>query len=110
MGRKHTHTSEEESRLPGFELTSQRVKRLRGYKLSYRGDRLVLLIVIQSFYILLLTFLVRKNPSYRNSNSRPNLSEVSLVMCVQKTDIFGNGVDTVTTLRFTGPVPADSRQ
>ena len=26
--------------LPGFELTSQRVRRLRGYQLSYRGDLL----------------------------------------------------------------------
>ena len=26
--------------LPGFELTSQRVRRLRGYQLSYRGERL----------------------------------------------------------------------
>ena len=33
--------SEEKSQLPGFELTSQRVRRLRGYQLSYRGDRLV---------------------------------------------------------------------
>ena len=30
--------SEEKSQLPGFELTSQRVRRLRGYQLSYRGD------------------------------------------------------------------------
>ena len=30
---------EEKSQLPGFELTSQRVRRLRGYQLSYRGDR-----------------------------------------------------------------------
>ena len=28
---------EEKSQLPGFELTSQRVRRLRGYQLSYRG-------------------------------------------------------------------------
>ena len=27
--------------LPGFELTSRRVRRLRGYQLSYRGDRFV---------------------------------------------------------------------
>ena len=32
--------SGEKSRLTGFELTSQRVRRLRGYQLSYRGDRL----------------------------------------------------------------------
>ena len=32
--------SEEKSHLPGFELTSQRVRRFRGYQLSYRGDRL----------------------------------------------------------------------
>ena len=32
--------SEEKSQLPGFELTSQRVRRLRGCQLSYRGDRL----------------------------------------------------------------------
>ena len=32
--------SEEKSQLPGFELTSQRVRRLRGYQLSYRCDRL----------------------------------------------------------------------
>ena len=33
--------SEEESQLPEFELTSQRVRRLRGcYQLSYRDDRL----------------------------------------------------------------------
>ena len=31
--------SEEKSQLPGFELTSPRVRRLRGYQLSYRGDR-----------------------------------------------------------------------
>ena len=31
--------SEEISQLPGFELTSQRVRRLRGYQLSYRGDK-----------------------------------------------------------------------
>ena len=31
--------SEEESQLPGFELTSPRVRRLRGYQLNYRGDR-----------------------------------------------------------------------
>ena len=31
--------SGENSQLPGFELTSQRVRRLRGYQLSYRGDR-----------------------------------------------------------------------
>ena len=31
--------SEENSQLPGFELTSQRVRRFRGYQLSYRGDR-----------------------------------------------------------------------
>ena len=31
--------SEEKSQLPGFELTSQRVRRFRGYQLSYRGDR-----------------------------------------------------------------------
>ena len=30
---------EEKSQLPGFELTSRRVRRLRGYQLSYRGDR-----------------------------------------------------------------------
>ena len=30
---------EEKSQLPGFELTSQLVIRLRGYQLSYRGDR-----------------------------------------------------------------------
>ena len=30
--------SEFESQLLGFELTSQRVRRLRGYQLSYRGD------------------------------------------------------------------------
>ena len=33
--------TEEKSQLPGFELTSQRVRRLRGYQLSYRGDRLL---------------------------------------------------------------------
>ena len=34
--------SEEKSQLPGFELSSQRVRRLlRGYQLSYPGDRLV---------------------------------------------------------------------
>ena len=32
--------SEEKSQLPGFELTSQRVRRFRGYQLRYRGDRL----------------------------------------------------------------------
>ena len=32
--------SEEKPRLPGFELTSQRFRRFRGYQLSYRGDRL----------------------------------------------------------------------
>ena len=32
--------SEEKSQLPGFELTSQCVRRLRGYQLSYRGGRL----------------------------------------------------------------------
>ena len=32
--------SYKKSQLPGFELTSQRVRRLRGYQLSYRGDRL----------------------------------------------------------------------
>ena len=32
--------SEEKSRLPGFKLTPQHVRRLRGYQLSYRGDRL----------------------------------------------------------------------
>ena len=31
--------SEKKSQLRGFELTSQRVRRLRGYQLSYRGDR-----------------------------------------------------------------------
>ena len=31
--------SEEKSQLPVFELTSQRVRRLRGYQPSYRGDR-----------------------------------------------------------------------
>ena len=36
--------SEEKSQLPGFELTSQRVRRLWGYQLSYRGDRLLLYI------------------------------------------------------------------
>ena len=30
---------EKKSQLPGFELTSQSVRRLRGYQLSYRGDR-----------------------------------------------------------------------
>ena len=30
--------SEEKFELPGFELTSQRVRRLRGCQLSYRGD------------------------------------------------------------------------
>ena len=30
--------SEEKSQLPRFELTSQLVRRLRGYQLSYRGD------------------------------------------------------------------------
>ena len=30
--------SEEKSQLSGFELTSQGVRRLRGYQLSYRGD------------------------------------------------------------------------
>ena len=34
--------SEEKSQLPGFELTSRRVRRLRGYQLSYRGDRQVM--------------------------------------------------------------------
>ena len=32
--------SEKKSQLPGFELTSQRVRRLRGYQLSYRSDRI----------------------------------------------------------------------
>ena len=32
-------SSEEKSLLLGFELTSHRVRRLRGYQLSYRGDR-----------------------------------------------------------------------
>ena len=31
--------SEEKSQLPGFELTSPRVRRLQGYQPSYRGDR-----------------------------------------------------------------------
>ena len=35
--------SEEKYQLPGFELTSQRVRRLRGCHLSYRGDQLLLL-------------------------------------------------------------------
>ena len=30
---------DEKSQLPGFELMSKRVRRLRGYQLSYRGDR-----------------------------------------------------------------------
>ena len=30
---------EEKSQLPGFELTSQRARRFRGYQLSYRDDR-----------------------------------------------------------------------
>ena len=34
--------SEEKSQLPGFELTSQRLRRFRGYQLSYRGDRFTL--------------------------------------------------------------------
>ena len=33
--------SDEKSQLPGFESTSQRVRRFRGYQLSYRGDRLM---------------------------------------------------------------------
>ena len=33
--------SEEKAQLPRFELTSQRVRKLRGYQLGYRGDRLV---------------------------------------------------------------------
>ena len=35
--------SEEKSHLPGFEPTSQRVRRLRGYQLSYRGDLVLVL-------------------------------------------------------------------
>ena len=31
--------SEEKFQSPGFELTSRRVRRMRGYQLSYRGDR-----------------------------------------------------------------------
>ena len=31
---------EVKSQLPGFELMSQRVRRFRGYQLSYQGDRL----------------------------------------------------------------------
>ena len=31
--------SEGKSQLTGFEFTTQRVRRLRGYQLSYRGDR-----------------------------------------------------------------------
>ena len=34
---------EDKSQLPGFELTSQRVRGLRGYQLIYRGDRLKIL-------------------------------------------------------------------
>ena len=30
---------EEKSQLPGFELTSQRVRRLRGYQMSYREKK-----------------------------------------------------------------------
>ena len=37
---------EEKSQLPGFELTSQRVRRLRGYQLSYRGDRCTVHVLI----------------------------------------------------------------
>ena len=37
--------SEEKSQLPGFELTSQRVRRLRGYQLSYRGGLLIVEVV-----------------------------------------------------------------
>ena len=32
---------EEKSQLPGFELTSQRVKTFRGYQLNHRGDRIL---------------------------------------------------------------------
>ena len=42
--------SEEKSRLPGSELTSQRVRRLRGYQLSYRGDRSLILILYYYLY------------------------------------------------------------
>ena len=31
---------EEKSQLPGFKLTSQDVRRFRGYQLNHRGDRL----------------------------------------------------------------------
>ena len=38
---------EEKSQLPGFELTSQRVRRFQGYQLNHRGDRLVNYVIIR---------------------------------------------------------------
>ena len=42
---------EKNYQLPRFELTSRRVRRFRGYQLSYRGDRLCL----SPFIIIILT-------------------------------------------------------
>ena len=52
---------EEKSLLPGFELASQRVRRLRGYQLSYRGDRLYR-----------YPFAIRKCEKLRNAQTQPN--------------------------------------
>ena len=38
--------SKEKYQLPGFKLTSERVKRFRGYQLNHRGDRLVDAIIL----------------------------------------------------------------
>ena len=60
--------------LPGFELTSQRVRRFRGYQLSYRDDR-------YTVNSILFIVLVQCNEAYRGDGYKYHCNSEPLQFC-----------------------------